>query len=136
MLVCVCVCVLVSDVGAVPELSAAPGSVWVGVDLDEPAGKHAGAVLGKSYFTARGSKHGTFVKPSNVTCGDYPEIDPFDEDEVEDEEAADNQPHSAQNSNATTASTTATTTSSSSAAGQTHSTEGLAGEKSSLYEEL
>ena len=75
-----------SDVGSVVELSAAAGAVWVGVDLDEPAGKHGGSVLGRQYFTARGAKHGTFVKPANVTCGDYPEIDPFDESDDDDEE--------------------------------------------------
>ena len=83
---CVVLCGSVwSDVGSVVELSAAVGSVWVGVDLDEPVGKHAGTVLGRSYFTARGNKHGTFVKPAAVQCGDFPEIDPFDEDGQENE---------------------------------------------------
>ena len=77
-----------SDVGSVPELSVAAGSVWVGVDLDEPVGKHAGTVLGKSYFEARGSKHGTFVKPANVKCGDFPEIDPFDDSDDEQPDAS------------------------------------------------
>ena len=81
----------VPDVGAVPELSASSTAVWVGVDLDEPVGKHAGSVLGKSYFTARGGKHGTFVKPANVSCGDFPEIDPFDDEGEGVEEAQDEQ---------------------------------------------
>ena len=80
-------CVPVSDVGSVPELSVAAGGVWVGVDLDEPVGKHAGTVLGVSYFTARGGRHGTFVKPANVRCGDFPELDPFEEDEREEQQA-------------------------------------------------
>ena len=58
-------------VGKVPELH--PG-YWVGVELDEPQGKHDGAVGGKSYFKAE-RLYGAFVRPFNVEVGDFPEID-------------------------------------------------------------
>ncbi|KNE67866.1 hypothetical protein AMAG_12584 [Allomyces macrogynus ATCC 38327] len=51
---------------------------WVGVEYDEPVGKHDGAVQGKAYFAAR-NKHGAFVRPTRVEVGDFPELDPFDE---------------------------------------------------------
>ncbi|KAI9217800.1 CAP Gly-rich domain-containing protein [Blastocladiella britannica] len=52
--------------------------VWVGVEYDEPVGKHNGTVAGKSYFTAR-NKHGAFVRTNKVQVGDFPELDLFDE---------------------------------------------------------
>ena len=118
-------CWFVSDVGAVPELSAAAGSLWVGVDLDEPVGKHAGSVLGKCYFTAQGSKHGTFVKPSNVTCGDFPELDPFDDDD--DQREAHDEQHTSNTTDSSGGSALSQLPSSSEQTQQ---------DKSNLYEEL
>lgn len=51
--------------------------VWVGVEYDEPLGKHAGKVGERQYFTAR-PKHGAFVRPLKVETGDFPEDD-FDD---------------------------------------------------------
>ncbi|MGH0144646.1 UNVERIFIED_CONTAM: hypothetical protein FKN15_048499 [Acipenser sinensis] len=40
--------------------------MWVGVELDLPAGKHDGTVQGKEYFHCA-SGHGVFVKPSRLS---------------------------------------------------------------------
>ncbi|XP_026453772.1 tubulin-folding cofactor B-like isoform X1 [Papaver somniferum] len=58
----------------------APG-FWIGVQYDEPLGKHDGTVRGKRYFTCP-SLHGAMVRPEKVKVGDYPEKDPFEEDEI------------------------------------------------------
>lgn len=50
--------------------------LWIGVQLDEPVGKHDGIIKGKRYFQAH-HHAGTFVKPSAVRTGDFPEVDPF-----------------------------------------------------------
>ena len=39
--------------------------IWVGIALDESAGKHDGVVQGKRYFTAHPG-HGIFVRSSQV----------------------------------------------------------------------
>ncbi|OVA04872.1 CAP Gly-rich domain [Macleaya cordata] len=58
----------------------APG-FWIGVQYDEPLGKHDGMVRGKRYFSCP-PLHGAMVRPDKVKVGDYPEKDPFEEDEI------------------------------------------------------
>ncbi|XP_004298196.1 PREDICTED: tubulin-specific chaperone B-like [Fragaria vesca subsp. vesca] len=60
--------------------SLAPG-FWVGVQYDEPLGKHDGMVKGTRYFNCP-PLHGAVVRPDKIKVGDYPERDPFEEDEI------------------------------------------------------
>lgn len=60
--------------------TVAPG-FWVGVQYDEPLGKHDGTVKGKRYFNCP-PLHGALLRPDKVKVGDYPERDPFEEDEI------------------------------------------------------
>jgi tubulin-folding cofactor B len=55
----------------VGETSFKPG-YWVGVEYDEPVGKHDGTVDGTKYFDSR-PKHGAFLRPDKVVIGDFPE---------------------------------------------------------------
>ncbi|BGP31913.1 hypothetical protein JCM10296v2_003692 [Rhodotorula toruloides] len=66
------------------EFGAKDGSVWVGVEWDEPVGKNDGAVEGKRYFQT-GPLRASFVRPDKVTVGDFPELDPFAEGEDDEE---------------------------------------------------
>ncbi|XP_051920236.1 kinesin-like protein KIF13B isoform X3 [Hippocampus zosterae] len=43
--------------------------VWVGVELDSPAGKHDGCVGGQRYFRCRPA-HGILVRPERLSCRD------------------------------------------------------------------
>ncbi|KAL5730151.1 hypothetical protein ACHQM5_003009 [Ranunculus cassubicifolius] len=54
---------------------------WVGVEYDEPLGKHDGVVRGKRYFECP-SLHGAMIRPDKIKVGDYPERDPFEDEEI------------------------------------------------------
>ncbi|KAL7228240.1 hypothetical protein ACSBR2_007028 [Camellia fascicularis] len=54
---------------------------WVGVQYDEPLGKHDGMVKGTRYFDCP-PLHGGLVRPDKIKVGDYPERDPFEEEEI------------------------------------------------------
>uniref|UniRef100_A0A0E0H850 CAP-Gly domain-containing protein n=1 Tax=Oryza nivara TaxID=4536 RepID=A0A0E0H850_ORYNI len=54
---------------------------WVGVQYDEPLGKHDGMVKGIRFFECP-QGHGAIVRPEKVKVGDYPERDPFEEEEI------------------------------------------------------
>mmetsp|Transcript_28415 Transcript_28415/g.87913 ORF Transcript_28415/g.87913 Transcript_28415/m.87913 type:complete len:350 (+) Transcript_28415:93-1142(+) len=64
------------------EVPGMPEGIWVGVRLDEPLGKNDGTAAGAKIFDAEPG-HGTFARPKNVECGDYPdELEDSDEDEL------------------------------------------------------
>eukprot|EP00730_Choanoeca_flexa_P016335 TRINITY_DN7689_c0_g1_i3.p1 TRINITY_DN7689_c0_g1~~TRINITY_DN7689_c0_g1_i3.p1 ORF type:complete len:236 (+),score=25.63 TRINITY_DN7689_c0_g1_i3:96-803(+) len=62
------------------ETAFAKGS-WIGVELDEPFGKHDGEVKGQRYFQCQ-PKYGGFFKPSAIVVGDFPPEDDFSDDEM------------------------------------------------------
>ncbi|KAI3750781.1 hypothetical protein L2E82_21599 [Cichorium intybus] len=53
---------------------------WVGIQYDEPLGKHNGSVKGARFFECP-PLHGAMVRPDKVKVGDYPERDPFEEED-------------------------------------------------------
>lgn len=63
-------------VGELKDLTS-KGGWWVGVELDEPVGKHTGTANGKQIFTCP-DKHGMFVRGPLLKVGDYPELDDDD----------------------------------------------------------
>ncbi len=65
-------------------LKILPSSLqWIGVCLDEPLGTCDGSEKGKKLFSCP-KNHGLFVSSDKVRVGDYPEHDPF-KDEEDDE---------------------------------------------------
>ncbi|KAK4047011.1 hypothetical protein OIV83_005697 [Microbotryomycetes sp. JL201] len=64
------------------EFGPQDGRTWVGVEWDEPVGKNDGAVDGKRYFQT-GPQKASFLRPSHVVVGDYPELDPFADEDLE-----------------------------------------------------
>lgn len=56
-------------------------NVWIGVQYDEPYGKHNGTVKDKSYFVCE-QGYGAFVRPKNVECGNFPELSLDEDDEM------------------------------------------------------
>ncbi|CUM64626.1 uncharacterized protein PRCAT00002234001 [Priceomyces carsonii] len=55
-------------------------SIWVGIEFDEPLGRNDGLINGHRLFQCK-QKHGSFVKPKQVEVGDFPELDPFSDDD-------------------------------------------------------
>ncbi|THU69159.1 hypothetical protein C4D60_Mb08t11470 [Musa balbisiana] len=58
-------------IGTVRYVGAVEGYAgeWVGVDWDDGEGKHDGSLGGIRYFTARGERSGSFVRPKNLSTG-------------------------------------------------------------------
>eukprot|EP00297_Palpitomonas_bilix_P011230 CAMPEP_0113899418 /NCGR_PEP_ID=MMETSP0780_2-20120614/20014_1 /TAXON_ID=652834 /ORGANISM="Palpitomonas bilix" /LENGTH=272 /DNA_ID=CAMNT_0000891571 /DNA_START=184 /DNA_END=1002 /DNA_ORIENTATION=- /assembly_acc=CAM_ASM_000599 len=62
------------EVMYVGKVEGLPLGYWVGVKYDEPVGKNDGSVRGQRYFECD-MKYGAFIRPSNVTVGDFPPED-------------------------------------------------------------
>lgn len=54
-------------------------NLWVGIEFDEPVGKNNGLIGDVTIFECK-QKHGSFVRPQKVEVGEFPELDPFDEE--------------------------------------------------------
>jgi len=72
------------EVMYVGEVNEVPGvGKWIGVRLDEPAGKNDGSLNGKRYWgedvEGGGPKYGVFVRPERVEIGDWPVLNVLDE---------------------------------------------------------
>lgn len=67
-------------VGEIPEIAA--GGHWVGVEFDEPLGHNDGSVKGRVIFPCAPG-YGAFVRGKNITVGDFPVRDPFDDEDDE-----------------------------------------------------
>ncbi|GMH32760.1 hypothetical protein BSKO_00594 [Bryopsis sp. KO-2023] len=67
------------EVRYVGEVEGLASGAWVGVAYDEPLGKNDGTCKGIPYFQCE-QGYGSFVRPGKVSCGDYPPVDPFDDD--------------------------------------------------------
>ncbi len=84
----------VGPVDTIP--GSTPGSVWVGIELDEPVGKNDGSVNGTRYFrigdqqdsgegegegeSGANQKKGIFVRPDRVEVGDFEVLNDLMED--------------------------------------------------------
>lgn len=64
-----------------PTEFGSAGGIWVGIEYDEPMGRNDGSVEGKRYFTCS-PKFGAFVRADKVRVGDYPVLDPFEDEEM------------------------------------------------------
>ncbi len=66
-----------------PIATLKPGT-WVGVELDEPVGRHDGTLDGKVYFECgQPGNYGVFCRPDKVRVGDFPRL--LDEELMDDE---------------------------------------------------
>ena len=75
---------VIKYIGKISNLDSGK-NIWIGIEFDEPVGKNNGTIDGVKIFECR-NNHGSFVKPKQVEVGDFPELDPFAEDEDMDEE--------------------------------------------------
>jgi tubulin-specific chaperone B len=70
---------VVKYVGEVKEIPGGLGP-WVGVRLDEPAGKNDGSLGGTRYWAEKSElKHGVFVRPERVEIGDFQVMDDLED---------------------------------------------------------
>ncbi|KAL7576293.1 hypothetical protein ACA910_018116 [Epithemia clementina (nom. ined.)] len=83
---------VIGYVGEIPELAAKNptqnSGYWVGVQLDEPAGRNDGYVSGTLYIPnlSSGSRYGLFVRPTKVQVGDFPERDLLEDDDEDEDD--------------------------------------------------
>ena len=70
------------EVKFVGKVAGNGAGYWIGILLDEPTGDSNGTVKSHQYFAA-GDKCAAFVRPNDVTVGDFPEVDIFNEMEDE-----------------------------------------------------